>query len=132
MQELRKCRFIREEVEKVIRRTGFRQYFLEFYKNVYHQIPLYLFEMGTNILDSYVSSHNDYCVSRFDSANSWLKSASFNKITARLLQEDIIAFFACLERLLPFAPKVTCLFRQRHLQLLLFRETGYPLTCSLN
>jgi hypothetical protein len=72
MQELRKYRFIREEVERVIRRTGFRHCFLEFDKNVCNQIPLYLFEMETNILDSYVSFHNDYCVSRFDSVHLWL------------------------------------------------------------
>jgi hypothetical protein len=44
-QELRKCRFIREEVEKVIRRTRFRHCILEFDKNVCNQIPLYLFKM---------------------------------------------------------------------------------------
>ena len=73
MQELRKCRFIREEVERVIRRAGFRHCFLEFDKNVSNQIPLYLFEMETNILDNHVSFHNDYCVSRFDSVHLWLK-----------------------------------------------------------
>jgi hypothetical protein len=47
------------------------------------QTPLCLFEMETNILSRYVSSHNRYCTISYRHVYLWLASTLFDRFVGR-------------------------------------------------
>jgi len=55
-------------------------------------IPLCSFEMETNIHKDYVSFHNDYCASRYDSVQLWLTAALIDHFGRRLVDEEVFLY----------------------------------------